>query len=140
LTIISVYRKTSTYKSLKNCGSIAGGPPLVIFSKFSPSTAGSHFQRTCGVKLKLLHFSKNWSLSVRCPLTIRARTSGINFAKFCYPQRGCWDLELFPTVTTVPTHCARPMACNTSCKPITRASHVPFIFTRNDAKLYFGNA
>jgi hypothetical protein len=32
---------------------------LVIFSNFSPSTTGSHFQRTCGEKLKLLHFSKN---------------------------------------------------------------------------------
>ena len=31
---------------------------LVIFSKFSPSTAGSHFQRTRGEKFKLLHFSK----------------------------------------------------------------------------------
>ena len=55
---------------------------LVIFSKFSPSTVASHFQRTSGEKLKLLHFSKNWPLSVRCPLTIRARTSGRNFAKF----------------------------------------------------------
>ena len=59
---------------------------LVIFNKFSPSTAGSHFQRTRGEKLKLLHFSNNWPLSVRCPLTIRARTSGRNFAKF--DQRG----------------------------------------------------
>jgi hypothetical protein len=49
---------------------------LVIFSKFFRSSAGSHFQRTCGAKLKLLHFSKNWPLSVRCPLTIGARTSG----------------------------------------------------------------
>ena len=55
---------------------------LVIFSKFSPSTAGSHFQRTCAEKLKLLHFAHNCPLSVRCPLTIRARTSGRNFAKF----------------------------------------------------------
>ena len=55
---------------------------LVIFSKYSPSSAGSHFQRTCGEKLKLLHFSKTWPLSVRCLLTIRARSSGRNFAKF----------------------------------------------------------
>ena len=55
---------------------------LVRFSKFSPSTAGSHFQWTCGKKLKLLNFSNNWPLSVRCPLTIRARTSGRNLAKF----------------------------------------------------------
>ena len=54
----------------------------VIFSKFSPSTAGSHFQRICGEKLKLLHFLKNWPLSVRCPLIIQARTSGRNFAEF----------------------------------------------------------
>jgi hypothetical protein len=32
--------------------------------------------------LKLLHISKNWPLSVRFPLTIRARTCGRNFAKF----------------------------------------------------------
>jgi hypothetical protein len=31
---------------------------LVIFSKFSPSTSGSHFQRTCAEKLKLLHFAQ----------------------------------------------------------------------------------
>jgi hypothetical protein len=55
---------------------------LVIFSIFSPSSAGSHFQWTCSEKWKILHFSKNWPLSVRCMLTIRARTSGKNFAKF----------------------------------------------------------
>jgi hypothetical protein len=59
-----------------------GWSTLVIFSKFSPSTAGSHFQRTYGEKLKRLRISKNWTLSVRCSLTIRARTSGRNFAKF----------------------------------------------------------
>jgi hypothetical protein len=38
---------------------------LVVFSKFSPSTAGSHFQRTCVEKLKLLHFS-SWKICCRC--------------------------------------------------------------------------
>jgi hypothetical protein len=67
---------------------------LIIFSKFSPSTAGSHFQRTCAEKLKLLHFAQNCLLSVRCPLTIRARTSGSNFAKF--DQRGeCAEISHF---------------------------------------------
>ena len=35
-----------------------------------------------GLVLKLLHFAQNCPLSVRGPLTIRARTSGRNFAKF----------------------------------------------------------
>jgi hypothetical protein len=41
-------------------------------------TAGSHSQRTCGEKWKLLQFAQNCPLSARCPLTIRARTSGRN--------------------------------------------------------------
>ena len=40
------------------------------------------FQRTCGDKLNVLHFAQNWPFCVSCPLTIRARTSGRNFAKF----------------------------------------------------------
>ena len=72
---------------------------LVIFSKFSPSTAGSHFQRTCYEKLKLLHLAQNCPLSVRCPLTIRARTSGRNFSKFdqrvFIQQSGNPEVKLF---------------------------------------------
>ena len=60
---------------------------------FSPSSAGSHFQRTWGKKLKLLHFSKNWPLSVKCPLTIRARTSGRNSANF--DQRVYFVFQVF---------------------------------------------
>jgi hypothetical protein len=40
------------------------------------------FQRTCGGKLKVLHFAQDWLFCARCPLTIRARTSRINCAKF----------------------------------------------------------
>ena len=39
---------------------------LVIFNKFYPSTAGSHFQRTCGGKLKVLQFANSWEICCRC--------------------------------------------------------------------------
>lgn len=46
------------------------------------------FLGTCGKKLKALHFAQN---CVRCLYSIRARTSGRNFAKF----------ERFPIIITI---------------------------------------
>jgi Leucine-rich repeat (LRR) protein len=38
--------------------------------------------RIFGEVLKVFHSAQNWPVCVRCPLTIRARTSGRHFAKF----------------------------------------------------------
>ena len=91
---------------------------LVIFSKFSRSTAGSHFQRTCSEKLNLLHFSKNWLLSVRCPLTIQACTSGRNLGKF--DQRGGYHFLLLYYTHLDSSYqplCHNKGACPTLLKP-----------------------
>ena len=49
---------------------------------FHPVPQARIFQRICSEKLKGLHFAQYWPVCVRCPLTIRAGTSGRHFAKF----------------------------------------------------------